>query len=646
MPSKSVNQLYEDSKGILWIGTESGLCKFDRQLNRFEMHKFGNISSPIINHASIKLIFEDNSNQLLVVTNRNGVLKIDKNREKLLTVTNKFDFRGLRTIFQDNRGLIWIGIADNGVANLIPTDKSIQYFSNQNNNNNSLSNNKITSLYEDKNGSIWIGTSAGILNKFHKEENSFIHYQFDSNRPILDIEAAPDGDLWLARKTMLTKFNPDRGEFKHYLSQWLSSFTYINPKIYNWIDDLVNQNRLIISIEKVQNNQHIERKFKIDNRKSVLIIAHGEAILNNLYDKAWILEQNSKNKVWEMAAYKTYYAGGSLRNRIQLVIITINPGNYEVHYQSDSKHAFGEWVKSPPSRPELWGISVFTLPDQLPADIDALLETNNIPTNRLNIRNLNDVEEDIYGQLWCLIDGQLHSLDKQNNEFILFEIKINKKTVTDLKKIYIDKSGVFWLGTDNNGLIMQTFNSMENKVETKQFLHHKRDPESISSNRITSIFQDKNDRLWIGTDMGLNRFYSDTKTFRHFTMDEGLVSNLVYGVLEDRNNNIWISTNKGLSKLNSSTMKIVNYTERDGLPAVPFTNSSLLSNTGEMYFGGNEGLLAIFPDSLRENLAVPAIYLTDFKIFNKSIVPGSEALVRSVNYSKEISLDYDQKLFS
>ncbi|MBI3949764.1 MAG: hypothetical protein HY314_04845 [Acidobacteria bacterium] len=66
----------------------------------------------------------------------------------------------------------------------------------------------------------------------------------------------------------------------------------------------------------------------------------------------------------------------------------------------------------------------------------------------------------------------------------------------------------------------------------------------MKSNRILTLYEDREGRLWIGTEHGgLTRYAQGT--FTTYTTEEGLPSNLVWSIGEDRESNLWIKTEPG-----------------------------------------------------------------------------------------------------
>ena len=128
---------------------------------------------------------------------------------------------------------------------------------------------------------------------------------------------------------------------------------------------------------------------------------------------------------------------------------------------------------------------------------------------------------------------------------------------------------------------------------------------------------------------------------------------MIFGILEDEHENLWLSTNKGISKFNPITGLFRNYDVRDGLQSNEFNQGAYhQSKSGNMFFGGINGITKFHPDSVKDNPHIPPIVITDFQLFNKPVLIGIDTsnnrsiLKKSITETEEIELFYDDNVIS
>jgi serine phosphatase RsbU (regulator of sigma subunit) len=166
---------------------------------------------------------------------------------------------------------------------------------------------------------------------------------------------------------------------------------------------------------------------------------------------------------------------------------------------------------------------------------------------------------------------------------------------------------------------------------------------SLSSNHIFTIYEDKEGFLWLGTwGGGLNKFDPVQEKFQRFNESDGLKSNSIYGILEDNFGNLWMSTNAGLSKFNPGSKTFTNYTIKDGLQDNEFNGGAYFkSRNGELFFGGINGFNSFYPEKIKSNLHLPPVIITSFRKLNKEVKFGCPvAMIR------EVELSYQDYVFS
>ena len=119
------------------------------------------------------------------------------------------------------------------------------------------------------------------------------------------------------------------------------------------------KNSAILSLTEVENSKYVNKGFSLSESARLRIYALGEGFKKEMFDICWILDANTREKIWEMKEQKSEYAGGAIKNRMINEIIKFDKGDYLVYYKSDGNHSYEKWNANPPYDPNFWGITVF-----------------------------------------------------------------------------------------------------------------------------------------------------------------------------------------------------------------------------------------------------------------------------------------------
>lgn len=147
--------------------------------------------------------------------------------------------------------------------------------------------------------------------------------------------------------------------------------------------------------------------------------------------------------------------------------------------------------------------------------------------------------KDQYGVIWVGAVGKLVKYNTIQKQFYTYNTNFDSKAICE------DYEGKFWIGTYQKGLVL-----FDRQTGAKTFYQHDPDDsQSISSNQLSSIYEDSQKNLWIGTEQGLNLFDRKNGTFtryQHDIMDRYSISaNNITSICEDQGGNLWIGTKGG-----------------------------------------------------------------------------------------------------
>jgi len=235
----SIYSLYEDKSKILWIGTTGGgLNKLNKNKLCFTSYIHNPFDKNRLNGAPTNCFYEENDSTIWVGTGSGGINVMNRNSEEF--VGYKYDPaqpRGLVTnivhqIIKDRNGIVWVGTGI-GLFKLLtridrPGGPIFEKYFNDPGDASSLSHNSINSICEDKFGALWFGTSDGISILTSEEQNKsdpkFLIYRNDpdnlesiSDNYINQIFEDKFGEIWIAtNRGGINKYKRDTDSFIRY----------------------------------------------------------------------------------------------------------------------------------------------------------------------------------------------------------------------------------------------------------------------------------------------------------------------------------------------------------------------------------------------------------------------------------------------
>ncbi|MCK5087255.1 MAG: hypothetical protein KAQ90_07030, partial [Melioribacteraceae bacterium] len=228
--------IYEESNsGMLWVGTyRGGLNKYDRGKNQFTFYTNNPSDSNSIGDNHVRAIAEESNNNLWLGTYSNGLNKFNKSTgifTRFVNDPNDSSSLGdnqIQSIYIDADSICWIGTFGGGLNkfDLKKYDGSdkiefIKYVHDPSN-SSTISDDRVYTIFDDKDGLLWIGTYGGGLNKFDKVTETFSHYMSNpddystlSNNKVISIFEDSEGTLWIGTSGGgLNKFNRETEEFE------------------------------------------------------------------------------------------------------------------------------------------------------------------------------------------------------------------------------------------------------------------------------------------------------------------------------------------------------------------------------------------------------------------------------------------------
>jgi two-component system sensor histidine kinase ChiS len=186
----------ENNRKYLWIGTDGGgLCKFNPRSGIFVNYRSVENNPNTLCNNHVYTLLEYDSEHLLIGTRGSahcgGLALFNDKTKKFMDIKNIHDSDNSSSsnlvykIFKDRFGVIWIGTKGRGLNKFtvknINAEKSeeigvFKRYMFDPDNPESINNNDVLSIYEDKAGVLWIGTGGGGLNRLDRNIETFTHF--------------------------------------------------------------------------------------------------------------------------------------------------------------------------------------------------------------------------------------------------------------------------------------------------------------------------------------------------------------------------------------------------------------------------------------------------------------------------------------
>ena len=646
LSSNYVRTLAEDNDGIIWIGTENGgLNRLDPVTNRITHYKYDaqnpdSLMQPSSNYIDKILI--SSSGYVWIATwggglNRlnpaDGTFKYFKHKSGDSTSLST-DF--LQAMAEDENGIIWIGGRSASLDRFDPVTETITRYRIL-----PSADDRVSSLYIDRSNQIWAGTTNQGLVRFNRESKTFQFYRHDpknsnsiSGNKIKDIHEDALGVLWIATENSgLNRFNPEKEHFERFFATALNTTSLSSNHLLSLAEDRSGNIWVGMAGWGVERVIVAAKEFKYLKGENGKAGATGPGFI-------WAIYGDKKGSLWAGTEKGLITMDQSSRRfksaKFDAGSSNPLPEDLIFHVYPDRNNTL--WIAGMGG---LFRYNMNTKKAELDSAFNKVSEKNIIPTRLLEDKN---------GNFWIGSYDGLFFFDAKTRQFSDFGKVLKDSKISGIAfwSLFEDRFGKIWAG-GRGGLYY-----IDPKTSTFfNYEYNENDPTSINSDEIYAINTDLQGDIWVGTSHGLNKFVAESNSFIRFTQKDGLPNNTIYGILADNENNLWLSTNRGLSKYNLQTEIFKNYDINDGLHSNEFNAGSFFKNpqTGQMYFGGVDGITTFFPEKIKDNALPPAVVITDIQLFNKSVEIGEKSygrviLEKSITHTESITLSHREDMVS
>ncbi len=654
-----VKCVLKDSKGFIWMGTQSGLNRFDAY--SFKTYKREPFDTTSLTENIIDALYEDKEGRIWAHTQSKGFCIYDAKYEKFIRYhtytfgTSQINLTEIVAVYFNDKENSWFLTEKDGVVKYNYKNKSYKQFLHIATDSSSIGKSPVTDIKQDKDQYYWLIHRDGTLEKMEPVNNRIVF-----------------------RTTLNKKLGPLDYFFR----------IYIDSKDQIWM----YSNGTALGIAKFEPKTGTILFFNIQSKDYKLNSDLVSSVVEDSYGHIWIGTDHGGINIIDTEQHKVIYVTHDRENNRSISQNSITclykdnqgiiwAGTYKtgLNYYHEKLYKFQHYTNIPSNPASLCfndincfcedkdkniligtnggGLVLFNrklnrfspIKYNLPAIkgtgseiiVSIFKDSNNIiwlgtyygglirydgKHFKQYIHNPNDLKsisdnriweiyEDTRGNLWIgTLGGGLELFDRENEVFYHYRGTNPDLIPTDfIVTIDEDSDKNLWLGT-NIGVFVMDLKTRK----IKQFTHSEKDIQSLSSNLISYIYRDKKGMMWVGTRDGINVYNSKNNSFFNFRMVNGLPDNSIQAIIEGDDGSIWASTPKGLSKLTVKTdslnnivsYSIINYDEKDGLQGRDFNERSVLETSeGEIIFGGPNGFNLFRPKEVGHLDYNPPIFL-------------------------------------
>ena len=646
LPSNSVQRIFQDNEGFIWLGTSDGVCRYDAY--NMLVFRSGVNNSSLLTNNEITFITEDEGNRLFIGTKK-GVNILDKETCRIVPMQhNEILEQEIRSILVDADGYVWIGTLT-WVYRFSPDLSSWKKFDHE------LPITSVNSIYQDEEKNIWVALWNEGLHKYNPQENTFERQPRigDKDNPFKFFRDN-EGRYWLCTwGDGLFRFYPENHSGQMYVPLEITPcgnrmeekrfFSISQDGKYEYIWLMSASGISVISVDDEDNVVEIDvvpafrgfnnifSEFLCDKDGNIWIAAFGEGVLTVNMDKP-VITNYSLSAIKELTGFSSNIdaiyedeEGDLWINQNRWGFGIFSPGKDEVHFYQNYMSLknlpgidfinciFGfnnheVWL-GPQSYSYIYSVKK---QDDIPV-LSRIYDLKGITANPGHPRLF---FEDSHHNVWIVTTTGLLVKPKDKEE-----IQETDFFMSGISGITEDNEGHLWISTKTNGVYRITLTG-DLRVELTGMKHFTYGEGRLISNNVETVCVDAVGNIWMGSKEGhvfvyrsLDDYFEDMSGT--FDTQEGGIHNITV----DNVGHIWISTNKRIIEYNPQNQGLMVYYSNNESVVNSFTDNSLYNNrAGKLFFGGNKGISMFTPNTkLAEEPENIKAIVTDLKVNGNSV---------------------------
>lgn len=654
LPSDTVLSLLQGAQGFMWVGTPSGLARW----NGYEARVWRR-SSPIAGGGlagdTVAALAQDAAGAIWMANPEGSLTRFEPDAEAFTHFAipaAQGKEQTLHCLLADDNGYIWTGGLETGLVRLQPLTGETRTIAFPVPGKDTPVPATVWSIDKDAEGKLWLGTSQGVYSLAPDQQDELKPVRHDAayDGPVKRclVRAAPDGVIWIAGH-FLTRYDPKQNTTQ--------KFTIANAPLASISLDntgnvwLGSPNGVYLFDAKAQ---RVIRYFSNARRHGPILASgprgdHVTAITQDAAGAIWCGTNNAGVQIFDprqeqFAIYAFFSNAIPVTNRNAVRAIA---GGQSPRIWLARDGAFSSL-----------NLETGMVEDRLPRSMAFLPY------------KVEAIYVDDSGTIWGGARGYLikHSPAEQTSKAFALEPESQdqqRPVITSIAKaakktlaIATASQDVFFFHTEQERFSIPPKSPLAVALANDDrgaLWAGGRDIISrlghsglwtlfpVPGSSIQALMISRDHKIQAGSNIGLVTLDPATGLVHHSAPATNILA-----LQEDGQGRFWFATGKGLMRFTPETGKLRQYDAGDGLPRLRFLpRASWQAKDGRIYFGTEEGLLAFYPDAVKDSTFSPPVTISRILLDNTRLQPGENTLpTRPVWDTKTLTLKHGWKSLS
>jgi len=187
-----------------------------------------------------------------------------------------------------------------------------------------------------------------------------------------------------------------------------------------------------------------------------------------------------------------------------------------------------------------------------------------------------------------------------------------------IAKMIIDTKGFLWIATGGKGIFVV---DPKTGSTVKEYHPDKNADKGLSYDGIKDIVQVNDSIYAVACLSNLDILNIKTGKVKHLTIYDGLPQPVINCMVTDNRGQLWFATYSGIARYNFQKNEFRSYDQKDGLISTTDTKNQMVKclrlANGNLVFAGGDSFLIFSPDAIRDIKAPKDVTITDIKLFDK-----------------------------